>query len=53
MPLREDYHIDIGLDGTCLILDISMDLITCIPPKSVPITNKTDVLIVHVIVSNL
>ncbi|CAC5360076.1 PLXNA [Mytilus coruscus] len=45
-----DYHINIGLDGTCLISYISMELITCIPPKSVPRTNKTDVTTVHVIV---
>ncbi|XP_071176273.1 uncharacterized protein [Mytilus edulis] len=51
IALREDYHIDIGLDGTCLIVDISMDFITCVPPKSVPMTNNTDVLIVHVIVN--
>ncbi|XP_052080277.1 hepatocyte growth factor receptor-like isoform X2 [Mytilus californianus] len=46
-----DYHINIGLDGSCLISDINMELITCIPPKSVPRTNKTDVTTVHVIVN--
>ncbi|CAC5360073.1 PLXNA [Mytilus coruscus] len=48
---REDYHINIGLDGICLITDISMDNITCLPPKSVPRTNNTDDNTVHVIVN--
>ncbi|CAG2245817.1 unnamed protein product [Mytilus edulis] len=48
---REDYHINIGLDGICLITDISMYNITCLPPKSVPRTNKTDDNTVHVIVN--
>ncbi|XP_071160326.1 uncharacterized protein [Mytilus edulis] len=48
---REDYHINIGLDGICLITDISMDNITCYPPKSVPRTNNIDDNTVHVIVN--
>ncbi|CAG2200934.1 PLXNA [Mytilus edulis] len=48
---REDYHINIGLDGICLITDISMDNITCLPPKSVPRTNNIDDNTVHVIVN--
>ncbi|CAG2245818.1 unnamed protein product [Mytilus edulis] len=48
---REDYHINIGLDGICLITDISMDNITCYPPKSVPRTNNTDDNTVYVIVN--
>ncbi|XP_063446092.1 plexin-2-like [Mytilus trossulus] len=48
---REDYHINIGLDGICLITDISMDNITCYPPKSVPRTNSTDDNTVYVIVN--
>ncbi|XP_071160360.1 uncharacterized protein [Mytilus edulis] len=47
----EDYHINIGLDGICLITDISMDNITCLPPKSVPRTNNTDDNTVYVIVN--
>ncbi|XP_052080748.1 plexin-B2-like isoform X2 [Mytilus californianus] len=47
---REDYSVHIGLDGKCVITDIDMLFITCLPPKSVPRTNKTDVDIVHVIV---
>ncbi|XP_063443277.1 plexin-A1-like [Mytilus trossulus] len=46
-----DYTIHIGLDGSCFITDITMQLITCFPPKSVPRTNKTDVNTVHVIVN--
>ncbi|CAC5360071.1 unnamed protein product [Mytilus coruscus] len=48
---REDYHINIGLDGICLITDISMYNITCYPPTSVPRTNKTDENTVLVIVN--
>ncbi|XP_063417069.1 plexin-B3-like [Mytilus trossulus] len=47
---REDYSVHIGLDGLCLITDINMQFITCLPPKSVPRTNKTDENTVHVIV---
>ncbi|VDI05385.1 Hypothetical predicted protein [Mytilus galloprovincialis] len=46
----EDYRIHVGLDGSCLLTDIDMQLITCFPPKSVPRTNKTDLNTVHVIV---
>ncbi|XP_063418246.1 plexin-B1-like [Mytilus trossulus] len=46
----EDYRIHVGLDGSCLLTDIDMQLITCFPPKSVPRTNKTDVNTVHIIV---
>ncbi|XP_052080598.1 plexin-B1-like [Mytilus californianus] len=46
----EDYRIHVGLDGSCLLTDIDMQLIICFPPKSVPRTNKTDVNTVHVIV---
>ncbi|XP_071159994.1 plexin A3-like [Mytilus edulis] len=46
-----DYTIHIGLDGSCFITNITMQLITCFPPKSVPRTNKTDVNTVHVIVN--
>ncbi|XP_052081072.1 plexin-A1-like [Mytilus californianus] len=46
-----DYTIHVGLDGSCFITDINMQLITCYPPKSVPRTNKTDVNTVHVIVN--
>ncbi|XP_076089547.1 plexin-2-like [Mytilus galloprovincialis] len=47
----EDYHINIGLDGICLITDISMNNITCLPPKSVPRTNNTNDNTVYVIVN--
>ncbi|CAG2223448.1 PLXNB [Mytilus edulis] len=49
----EDYNIQVGLDGKCLISgksDIDMDFIKCVPPKNVPRTNKSDVNTVHVIV---
>ncbi|CAC5384283.1 unnamed protein product [Mytilus coruscus] len=45
-----DYSIQIGLDGSCINPDITMHLITCLPPKSVPRTNQTDVNTVYVIV---
>ncbi|CAG2246637.1 PLXNB [Mytilus edulis] len=38
-------------DGTCFLRDITMQLITCYPPKSVPRTNQTDVNTVYVIVN--
>ncbi|CAG2238872.1 unnamed protein product [Mytilus edulis] len=46
---REDYGVQIGLDGTCFISDINMQFIRCFPPKSVPRTNKSDENTVHVI----
>ncbi|XP_076089353.1 plexin-B1-like [Mytilus galloprovincialis] len=49
----DDYNILVGLDGKCLISeisDITMDFIKCVPPKNVPRTNKSDVNTVHVIV---
>ncbi|XP_052080668.1 plexin-B1-like isoform X9 [Mytilus californianus] len=46
----EDYSIQIGLDGSCINLEITMQLITCLPPKSVPRTNQTDINTVYVIV---
>ncbi|CAC5382906.1 PLXNA [Mytilus coruscus] len=45
-----DYSIQIGLDGSCIDLKITMQLITCLPPKSVPRTNQTDINTVYVIV---
>ncbi|CAC5377409.1 PLXND [Mytilus coruscus] len=48
---HEDYSIHVGLDGSCFITDINMQLITCYPPKSVPRTNQTDVNTVYVIVN--
>ncbi|XP_063446890.1 plexin-A2-like [Mytilus trossulus] len=45
-----DYSIQIGLDGNCIDVKITMQLITCLPPKSVPRTNHTDVNTVYVIV---
>ncbi|XP_076112604.1 plexin-B1-like isoform X2 [Mytilus galloprovincialis] len=45
-----DYNIQIGLDGSCFNPNITMQLITCLPPKSVPRTNHTDVNTVYVIV---
>ncbi|CAC5387616.1 PLXNB [Mytilus coruscus] len=33
---REDYSVHIGLDGKCIITDIDMISITCLPPTSVP-----------------
>ncbi|CAC5414003.1 PLXNB [Mytilus coruscus] len=47
---REDYDIQVGLDGKCLISEIKMDFIKCEPPKNVPRTNKSEVNTVHVIV---
>ncbi|XP_071160120.1 plexin-B2-like [Mytilus edulis] len=47
---HEDYIVHIGLDGKCVITDISMSYLTCLPPNSVPRTNKTDVNTVYVIV---
>ncbi|XP_076089869.1 uncharacterized protein LOC143061509 [Mytilus galloprovincialis] len=44
----DDYNIQVGLDGKCLISDITMDFIKCVPPKNVPRTNKSDVNTVHV-----
>ncbi|CAC5391119.1 PLXNB [Mytilus coruscus] len=46
-----DYHIQVGLDGKCLISesDITMTYINCFPPKNVPRTNKSEVNTVHVI----
>ncbi|CAG2229173.1 PLXNA [Mytilus edulis] len=40
-----DYSIHIGLDGSCPITDIAMTFIKCLPPKSVPRTDKADVLV--------
>ncbi|CAC5383463.1 PLXNA [Mytilus coruscus] len=48
-----DYSIQIGLDGSCINLEITMQLITCLPPKSVPRTNQTDINTVYVIVSTI
>ncbi|XP_076112616.1 plexin-B3-like [Mytilus galloprovincialis] len=45
-----DYSIQIGLDGNCYDPKITMQLITCLPPTSVPRTNHTDVNTVYVIV---
>ncbi|CAG2238871.1 unnamed protein product [Mytilus edulis] len=39
---REDYSVHIGLDGKCIITNIAMTFITCLPPKSVPRTYNTD-----------
>lgn len=48
---REDYSIHVGLDGSCFLPDITMQSITCYPPKAVPRTNQTDANTVYVIVS--
>ncbi|CAG2229170.1 PLXNA [Mytilus edulis] len=45
-----DYSIHIGLDGSCPITDIAMTFIKCLPPKSVPRTDKADVNTVNVLV---
>ncbi|XP_063418249.1 plexin-B2-like [Mytilus trossulus] len=47
----ENYRIHIGLDGRCLIADINMQFIICLPPNSVPRTNNTDFNMAHVIVT--
>ncbi|XP_063446926.1 plexin-A1-like isoform X2 [Mytilus trossulus] len=48
--LQSDYTVKIGLDGTCLIQQISNWNITCLPPKSKPRTNHSDETIVFVVV---
>ncbi|VDI09897.1 plexin A [Mytilus galloprovincialis] len=48
---REDYSIHVGLDGSCFLPDITMQSITCYPPKAVPRTNQTDANTVYVIVN--
>ncbi|XP_076112721.1 plexin-A2-like isoform X3 [Mytilus galloprovincialis] len=48
--LQSDYTVKIGLDGTCLIKQISNWNITCLPPKSKPRTNHSDETIVFVVV---
>ena len=47
---KDDYSIQIGLDGRCFVIDITMTTITCYPPKTVPRTNHSDANIVFVVV---
>ncbi|XP_052060745.1 plexin-A2-like isoform X3 [Mytilus californianus] len=47
---REDYIVNIGLDGKCYIEEMTDWNITCLPPKNKPRTNHSDENIVFVIV---
>ncbi|XP_063445701.1 plexin-B2-like [Mytilus trossulus] len=48
--ISDDYSIHVGLDGKCIIKDISMAYIVCLPPTFTPRTNETDEHTVFVVV---
>ena len=39
---KDDYFVQIGLDGRCVVKKITNENITCLPPKEVPRTNHSD-----------
>ena len=39
---KEDYFVQIGLDGRCVVEKMTNENITCLPPKEVPRTNHSD-----------
>ncbi|XP_071175959.1 plexin-B1-like [Mytilus edulis] len=48
--IYDDYSIHVGLDGKCIIKDINMTYIICLPPTFTPRTNETDEHTVFVVV---
>ncbi|CAC5379798.1 PLXNA [Mytilus coruscus] len=49
----DDYFIRVGLDGLCIITDISNYNITCLPPETKPRTNTGDLVFIVVVVGNI
>ena len=47
---KEDYFLQIGLDGTCLVEKMTNENITCLPPKEVPRTNNSEENVVFIMV---
>jgi len=47
---KEEYVVQIGLDGTCLVKEMTNDNITCLPPKEVPGTSDSDENVVVIMV---
>ena len=47
---KEDYFVQIGLDGMCIVEKMTNENITCLPPKDVPSTNHSDDNIVFIMV---
>jgi len=47
---QEEYFVQIGLDGTCLVKEMTNDNITCLPPKEVPGTSHSDENVVAIMV---
>lgn len=39
---KEEYFVQIGLDGKCLVKEMTNDNITCLPPNIVPGTSHSD-----------
>jgi hypothetical protein len=46
----DEYFIQIGLDGKCLVENMTNENITCLPPKEVPRTNNSNDNIVFIVV---
>lgn len=47
---REEYVVEIGLDGKCFVREMTNENITCLPPKEVPRTNHSDENVVAIMV---
>lgn len=47
---EEEYFVQIGLDGTCLVKEMTNENITCLPPNEVPGTSHTDDDVVAILV---
>ena len=47
---KEEYFVQIGLDGTCLVKEMTNENITCLPPNVVPGTSHSDENVVAIMV---
>ena len=47
---KEEYFVQIGLDGTCLVKEMTNENITCLPPNEVPGTSHSDEDVVSIMV---
>ena len=47
---KEEYFVQIGLDGKCLVKEMTNENITCLPPNEVPGTSHSDENVVAIMV---